>query len=1395
MSGKDTRLASASEPAVDKPKAPEPLGPVLQPDGNAAKQDTLGPGPWAPDLLGPSLPGLDEGFLGIDLAMPGPVVSPSVTPPAAPAAPAGPTQEEIAAQEKAREEAQLRSDRLLARNTFAELDDAMGIGVFDIKDTATAQRLLAGKTPQQMREIRAYYETRTGRKLEDDVAGQFGGKAGNEMMANVLSGMDLKDKIAHYDTSKSMENLLTHASEEEIAALTNGGKDRSVLTTLKDKMEPDAYMKARIQLFPAEAKQAVRERIESANGYLNDDEGAAMTAFASLPMTDRREMLKTYPHMFDYMSAEEQARARAIATSESAALSARMTQATKGGGTDDDAVKDIVRDAGRLNAEEKRLREQIAKGGLSDADKAKAQARLDELGNVSNLLTPKRNEDGSLVDGTFLGRLDGDVKDGEMHAYMEQMGMPAREVSKQRILDAVGFFNDDEKAIREAFAKVPVADRMALYLDDQVNNAMTEHLNDEELAEVRAFRDNNILEMSKTRIEEGNGFFAQDEAHILKSVMDMNEADRQKFASTSLYETTRARMDPLERKAFDEAMATGSISLETGMKAASGYDWDGTNTELMDLVSSTKSTAETLEIRQGYVLARDGVEPSTPEEKAALEKYRRVESLFQRELGHDDEQAQIDKLVAHDGPREDAYAGPGVTPMGPQLPTSEELERSTEAGRMTASKLIDHRGDDKMGEDGDGGGGLASWFSDTDQTAIQSHQTQKAAHLDAIRDGVVSEQELDGHTAMGKTFAEDYEKMLEAQEAITDAAKTGASLVAVSLLTLASSGTLGPAAAAWMSTYGFATTATTLATTSVLTGEVMGGDRYDATGVDGATDVATSFMNAGAGRVSSKLGELAQAKLAARFPGIFATPTEGLTGAALREAPLTTMRQQLPGLAVKNTVDNVSQSAMVSVGENLITKDFYEQSIGGMVQELGSDAVDSAKGGLRDAIVGTVVDSGVTAWQSKRLNGFMSNLEQRGFEPEALDKMTFGTLDQLGRAQQMLDAGDVVKARELIEALDLTPEHQSMMFDSMRDNLPAVDPEAASIAPKLETPTVETPTVEAPKVEAPTPELEQALTPEIQAALDPANQAKSNLEIPDAKVDVTPAERLADAQTRAEKIIMGGSDEAMAEYLLDNFEDAAKLESVLDTHALDLGGDKAPLGAASGKTYPLIHPETGEEIGFVRGDTKIFRFEPKDVDTPMTPHESPYFDDIGTHRAGFGADQALFVADSPEAVADLEQLRLSQGYFEDPNIVMRSTTYDELLAAYPDAKIMTDAKMEFGRGIEGARVISVNSGNATGESIRFEDHAMDEISSVIESLPPSGTVRADADLIKAFKGFEPGEFGSIPQGPDGFSLDGVPEYLKEMKDFGMYRNEAGEVFVVRGEIPADAVEVLVEPSK
>ncbi|TDT43941.1 RHS repeat-associated protein [Halospina denitrificans] len=125
-------------------------------------------------------------------------------------------------------------------------------------------------------------------------------------------------------------------------------------------------------------------------------------------------------------------------------------------------------------------------------------------------------------------------------------------------------------------------------------------------------------------------------------------------------------------------------------------------------------------------------------------------------------------------------------------------------------------------------------------------------------------------------------------------------------------------------------------------------------------------------------------------------------------------------------------------------------------------------------------------------------------------------------------------------------------------------------------------------------------------------------------------------------------------------------------------GEEAPLedDIPDMAEVPIIG-EGGRVTGSLPINTNMARFEPRDVPTPMQPHQSPkYFDVSKAMEYGLKRDfyDALFVV-SDDKLDRLRNLREKQGYFED-DVVLRQKTLGSILKENPDAKVLRDYRFD-----------------------------------------------------------------------------------------------------------------------
>lgn len=137
------------------------------------------------------------------------------------------------------------------------------------------------------------------------------------------------------------------------------------------------------------------------------------------------------------------------------------------------------------------------------------------------------------------------------------------------------------------------------------------------------------------------------------------------------------------------------------------------------------------------------------------------------------------------------------------------------------------------------------------------------------------------------------------------------------------------------------------------------------------------------------------------------------------------------------------------------------------------------------------------------------------------------------------------------------------------------------------------------------------------------------------------------------------------------------------------------------KVYSVIG-EGGKKVASIDANTVLVRFEPPDVETPMSPHKSQFFDLSKGMEYVLKPDwhKALFAV-TEDKLGALEKLRRSQkGYF-DEGVVLRISTLGELMQEFPGANLLEDFRLKMtGDGFEtGALILVTSDRNQNPESI------------------------------------------------------------------------------------------------
>ncbi len=123
----------------------------------------------------------------------------------------------------------------------------------------------------------------------------------------------------------------------------------------------------------------------------------------------------------------------------------------------------------------------------------------------------------------------------------------------------------------------------------------------------------------------------------------------------------------------------------------------------------------------------------------------------------------------------------------------------------------------------------------------------------------------------------------------------------------------------------------------------------------------------------------------------------------------------------------------------------------------------------------------------------------------------------------------------------------------------------------------------------------------------------------------------------------------------------------------------------------VIHPETYTTVYRLFPTDTVYRYEPRDVPTPMMPHKTIYAP-YGRYEFGY---KHLFCAEQ-RALDELTRLRDGQGYFEG-DVVLRSEAVGNLIhRCGAGTVVLEDLKFNLtviGKQQAGALIITMPIGN------------------------------------------------------------------------------------------------------
>lgn len=809
---------------------------------------------------------------------------------------------------------------------------AIRTGSLDIETVVASMR---GKGLQELCAMRAAVQDATGQRLERwmvvvaNVASlhdlrQLGGAA-EEGLRLLLPALPLIDRLELYDESdreieQAQLDLLRHSSIDERAALRS---EAARLDAIYARMGIREEYEARLLVSPQEKYAAAEHVLARARHWLwFDDEDPVFDAIWALAPAERRRFVDGKgTTLRALLSGDSYNLLRTLATgTEAEALVARLRLATEGRSDDMQAVQAVVDRAVALLAEQRGLRQTVARAGLPADELSNAQARLAELGELETLV---RFNQGRLDSSSFLGRLaDAGGSADAFGAMARQLGTAvapeqqedfALATARQRILMSDG----DEDEVRNALLQlrappVPVDEslrpwqrdlrqteanaalrRRLLALPD-VHNVITGMVGSQQMR-VLSFVEADALDekMADLTLALNGARWGE----FFQIVLDIAQRPDWKFrfeATADSPFSTFARVHGEQRRVMLEILRTERMPASLILQVTGDTD---TLRQALSRIDETERSR----LRLGYLLARTGRQPAGEVEVAALAAYREFEAQLRR--------SQAGVLSVDAGGVEEALDAA----LGSE-PTQEEM--ATDEGKYNAAALMYERIEARLAL----GRGLSASFTEADETMVAAGR-QFAAMWAQMRDRqprCLNMFELGALTDLYNTFIHRREEFAEASNAVSEMAGMIAATIAGVIIVAATGGTTAPAVIAAAAAGG---------TARVVTREMFGEDYYDPANegmrdallgaIDGALAVAGAALGARGARLVGLGGE-AFISGAARLGGEVAEEAGAVLAQRAAQHAGANMVRRVGGGAVEAAIDGAF-SGFVSEAANVMT--------------------------------------------------------------------------------------------------------------------------------------------------------------------------------------------------------------------------------------------------------------------------------------------------------------------------------------------------------------------------------------------------------------------------------------------------------------------------------------------
>jgi hypothetical protein len=845
-----------------------------------------------------------------------------------------------------------------------------------------------------------------------------------EGVRRLWPAVPLIDRLELYDEGyreleQAQLDVIRAASPgERAAARTESKRLDAIYAELSAKEEYDA----RLLIDPEKKYTAAECLLKRAPGVLSDEADAVFDSIWALTPTERRTFYKTNTvQLYHLLSADRfKLLGTLVAGTEAEALIARLRLATEGRIDDQEAIRAVVDRAVALLAEQKGLRATLAVTTLPPDELSKAQARLDELGELDSLV---RFGAGKLESKSFLGRLaDAADSPDAFGAMAQKLGStitdPAQQTefafrtAKQRVLMAAGLAGANEDSIRNSILELrapPLTDAIKLTPAErdqkqaEANSKLRQRLLDDKevkdvintmpaSAGVRVRSFVNADPFIERLTELTLAFNAASWGEFFQIVLQIAMRDDWK---ARFEDTSKSPFDTFARVQGEQRVIMLDILQNKRIPTNKILGITFINVEALRTALANMDEGERGQLRVGYLLTRSGRKPADKTEEDALAAYTSFDANLRKSqttLGLVDT-AGVEAVL-------DAALG--------AEPTAKEME--TDAGRYDAAALMYERQQARLAL----GGGLSASFTETDETMVAAGREFAALWLQ-LRERTphkLSTVELGLLSVLHDRFNSRAAEFTEASNTAGEVAGMVAATVAGIIIVVGTGGVTAPAVIAAAAAGG---------TARVVTREMFGEDYYNPAGGEGARDALLGGVDAALAVLGASLGAKG-AELLGLGGKAFLTNAARVGGEAAEQASGKLLHRVTAG-AVEAAIDG-ALSGFVSEAANAMTDArTWRRGIWQGLLRVGQAALI---GGLSGLAAGAVLGAAIPVLGA----GFRSAADRLLGSSVERTLAKAGATETLEAARSAMLAGNTEEAERLFAELEkhLSAEQANLLW-------------------------------------------------------------------------------------------------------------------------------------------------------------------------------------------------------------------------------------------------------------------------------------------------------------------------------------------------------------------------------